>query len=57
MLSNIFAAELSSQPSLRLKDPKLASTLARLLVMRGITDAEAAERFLVPRSPICTLPI
>ena len=42
------AAELSSQPSLRLKDPQIASTLARLLVMRGITEAEAAERFLTP---------
>ena len=42
------AAELSSQPSLRLKDPRIASTLARLLVMRGITGAEAAERFLTP---------
>ena len=42
------AAELSSQPSLRLKDLRIASTLARLLVMRGITEAEAAERFLTP---------
>jgi single-stranded-DNA-specific exonuclease len=42
------AAELGSQPSLRLKDPQIASTLARLLVMRGITGAEAAERFLTP---------
>ena len=42
------AAELSSQPSLRLKDPQIASTLARLLVMRGITETEAAERFLSP---------
>jgi single-stranded-DNA-specific exonuclease len=42
------AAELSSQPSLRLKDPQIASTLARLLVMRGITEAEAARRFLAP---------
>jgi single-stranded-DNA-specific exonuclease len=42
------AAELSSQPSLRLKDPQIASTLARLLVMRGITEAEAAGRFLAP---------
>ena len=42
------ASELSSQPSLRLKDPQIACTLARLLVMRGITEAEAAERFLAP---------
>ncbi|MGC2183766.1 MAG: single-stranded-DNA-specific exonuclease RecJ [Terriglobales bacterium] len=42
------AAELSSQPSLRLKDPQIATTLARLLVMRGITEAETAERFLTP---------
>ena len=42
------AAKLSSQPSLRLKDPQIASTLARLLVMRGITEAEAAGRFLSP---------
>ena len=42
------ASELSSQPSLNLKDPRIASTLARLLVMRGITEAEAAERFLTP---------
>ncbi len=42
------ASELSSQPSLGLKDPQIASTLARLLVMRGITEAAAAERFLAP---------
>jgi single-stranded-DNA-specific exonuclease len=42
------AAELISQPSLRLKDPQIASTLARLLVMRAITEVEAAERFLAP---------
>lgn len=42
------ALELSSQASLNLKDPRIASTLARLLVMRGITEAEAAERFLTP---------
>jgi single-stranded-DNA-specific exonuclease len=42
-------AELSSQPSLRLKDPHIASTLARLLVMRGITEADAAEHFLAPK--------
>jgi hypothetical protein len=42
------AAELSSQPVLQLKDPRIASTLARLLVMRGITEAEAGKRFLTP---------
>src|ERR1700690_2973121 len=42
------AAELASQPALRLKVPQTASTLARLLVMRGITEGEAAERFLAP---------
>ena len=43
------AAELSSQPSLHLRDPQTAATLARLLVMRGITEAGAAERFLAPK--------
>ncbi len=42
------AAELSSQASLNLKDPRIASTLARLLVMRGLTEATAAQRFLTP---------
>jgi single-stranded-DNA-specific exonuclease len=42
------AAGLVSQPSLRLKDPQIASTLARLLVKRAITEGEAAERFLAP---------
>jgi single-stranded-DNA-specific exonuclease len=42
------ASELSSQPALQLKDPRIASTLARLLVMRGITEAEAGKRFLTP---------
>ena len=42
------AAELTAQPSLRLKDPQIASTLARLLVMRGITQTDAAQRFLTP---------
>src|SRR5437868_5343143 len=31
-----------------LKDPLLATTLARLLVMRGITEPEAAQYFLTP---------
>ena len=42
------AAELTSQPALGLKDPQTGSTLARLLVMRGITECEAAKRFLAP---------
>ncbi len=42
------AAGLTAQPSLGLKDPQIASILARLLVMRGITEADAAERFLNP---------
>src|SRR5271156_2173958 len=42
------AAALLSNASLGLKDPTLASTLARLLVMRGIDDSETAERFLTP---------
>ncbi len=42
------AAELISQPALGLKDPQTGSTLARLLVMRGITESEAAKRFLAP---------
>ncbi len=42
------AAELTAQPSLGLNDPQIASTLARLLVMRGITQTDAAQRFLSP---------
>ena len=42
------AAELNAQPSLGLKNPQLVATISRLLVMRGISEAEAAERFLVP---------
>jgi single-stranded-DNA-specific exonuclease len=30
------------------KDPRQASTLARLLLMRGIQDGESAERYLAP---------
>jgi single-stranded-DNA-specific exonuclease len=40
------AGELNS--SAGLKNPQLASTLARLLVMRGITDGETAACFLAP---------
>jgi single-stranded-DNA-specific exonuclease len=42
------AAELTAQPSLGLKNLQLAATVARLLVMRGISDGEAAEHFLAP---------
>jgi single-stranded-DNA-specific exonuclease len=42
------SAELSSQPSLGLKNPQLVATISPLLVMRGISGAEAAERFLAP---------
>jgi single-stranded-DNA-specific exonuclease len=42
------AAKLSSQPSLGLKNAQVSLTLARLLVMRGIREAEAAEAFLSP---------
>ncbi|MGA8492085.1 MAG: single-stranded-DNA-specific exonuclease RecJ [Terriglobales bacterium] len=44
----LLAAALFSNSSLSLKDPQLASTLARLLVMRGIDDPGVAERFLTP---------
>jgi single-stranded-DNA-specific exonuclease len=42
------ANELFSNVSLGLKDQRLASILASLLVMRGIDGAEVAERFLTP---------
>ena len=42
------AAELRALPALRLQGATLAPTLARLLAMRGIKDAETAERFLAP---------
>ncbi len=45
---DLLAAALFSQASLGLKTPQLASTLARLLVMRGINDHDTAERFLTP---------
>ena len=44
----LLAADLASNASLSLKDPQLASTLARLLVMRGLDEPEIAERFLAP---------
>jgi single-stranded-DNA-specific exonuclease len=42
------AAGLISASSLGVKNSRLAATLARLLVMRGIDDCETAERFLSP---------
>ncbi len=42
-----FAAQLSSLPVCA-KNPASSETLARLLVSRGIEDAEAASTFLVP---------
>lgn len=44
----LLAVELRANPSLGLNDPDLANTLARLLVMRGIYNAETAEQFLAP---------
>jgi single-stranded-DNA-specific exonuclease len=44
----LLAGELFSKASLGLSDRQLASTLARLLVMRGIDHPETAERFLAP---------
>jgi len=42
------AAELQSNASIRIRDSRDTAILARLLVMRGITDRESAERFLLP---------
>jgi single-stranded-DNA-specific exonuclease len=43
------AEELRAAPSLQLNgDVRLASTLARLLVMRGIHEGQAAELYLMP---------
>jgi single-stranded-DNA-specific exonuclease len=44
----LLAAELRSNARLSLNNPRLAATLARLLVMRGISYPDAAERFLSP---------
>src|SRR5450631_1858499 len=45
----LLAAELSSNPAFGLRrDSSDASTLARLLITRGVVDADAAERFLAP---------
>ncbi|PYX07895.1 MAG: single-stranded-DNA-specific exonuclease RecJ, partial [Acidobacteria bacterium] len=42
------AENLRSDSALRLNNSTLASTLARLLVLRGITDIESAQRYLAP---------
>jgi len=42
------SAALFSNPALNLKGRQLGTTLARLLVMRGVNDPETAERFLAP---------
>jgi single-stranded-DNA-specific exonuclease len=45
----LLADELGATPTLRLNgNPRLTTTLARLLVMRGIQDAATAENFLAP---------
>jgi single-stranded-DNA-specific exonuclease len=46
--TDILAAALLSNVTLGLKTTQLSSTLARLLVMRGIVDPETAESFLAP---------
>ena len=42
------SSALFSNPALGLKGRQLSTTLARLLVMRGVNDPETAERFLAP---------
>jgi single-stranded-DNA-specific exonuclease len=43
------AQSLRTAPGLSLgRDPRLASTLARLLLMRGIQDVDSAQRYLAP---------
>jgi single-stranded-DNA-specific exonuclease len=44
----LLAESLRSSSALRLSGARAASTLAHLLVTRGITEPEAAERFLTP---------
>jgi single-stranded-DNA-specific exonuclease len=44
----VLARELKSNAALDLRNSPLAPVLARLLVMRGIGEAESAERFLSP---------
>ena len=43
-----FAATLSPQVSLGLQHPRVAATVARLLLMRGTSEIAAAEHFLAP---------
>ena len=42
------ASELRAQPALNLSDPALASTVARLLLQRGIADPRTAAHYLAP---------
>ena len=42
------SANLSAQSSLGLKNPQVTATVARLLLMRGIAEVEAADHFLAP---------
>jgi single-stranded-DNA-specific exonuclease len=42
------SASLQANPALHIKENAHAATLARLLVMRGVSDADAADRFLIP---------
>ena len=46
--TELLSAALFSNPALVLKGRQLGTTLARLLVMRGVNDPETAERFLAP---------
>src|SRR5579863_2966631 len=47
-LTERLSSALFSNRALGLKGQQLGTTLARLLVMRGVNDPETAERFLVP---------
>jgi single-stranded-DNA-specific exonuclease len=47
-IGTLFAAALSAQTSLGLKNPELAATVARLLLTRGINGTDAAQPFLAP---------
>src|SRR2546426_7598770 len=46
--ADLLAASLPANSALRLNDARAARTLAHLLVTRGISEPEAAERFLTP---------
>ena len=46
--ADLLAASLLANSALRPNDARAARTLAHLLVTRGITEPEAAERFLTP---------